>query len=247
MSGFVDHRNRTPGNRNETSCYRCCRPRHGDRGAGSRARHQWQLQTDNFDDQGQFSAEQRHDQRHGLGGGAGLAFLDTPGSADGNIYLAVYGPFDKTSPDGGNFVEADAAPSYANAITQTINSLTIGQDYTLNFYQAAGQQKNFKGPTTERWKVSFGAGSQLSSMYSLSQRGVGAWQSQTMTFTAHATSQLLSFLAVGTPDGQPPISFLDGVSLQAAIPEPATWALLMTGFAMVGVAARRRNSAAVAA
>ncbi len=183
----------------------------------------------------------------GWGGGAGLAFLDTPGSADGNIYLAVYGPFAKTSPDGGNFVEADAAPSYANAITQTIKGLTIGQAYTLTFYQAAGQQKGFTGPTTERWKVSFGTDSQLSSMYSLPQGGVGAWQSQTMTFTAHATSQLLSFLAVGTPDGQPPISFLDGVSLQAAVPEPATWALLVTGFAMVGVAARRRKSASVAA
>ena len=182
----------------------------------------------------------------GWGGGAGLTFLDTPGTAAGNIYLAVYGPFSYVSPAGGNFVEADAAPSYAHAITQTIGGLTANQNYTLHFYQAAGQQAGFHGATTERWKVSFGTDSQLSSIYSLPEGGVGAWQSQTMTFTAHATSQLLSFLAVGTPDGQPPISFLDGVSLQA-VPEPATWALMMVGLGMVGIAARRRNPASVVA
>ncbi len=183
----------------------------------------------------------------GWSGGSNLTFIDYPGTADSSTYLTVYGPFPNHSPDGGKFVEADGAPSYSSAFTQNIKGLTVGTVYTLTFYQAAGQQQGFKGATTERWKVGFGTDSQLSSLFSLPEGGVGPWQAQTMTFTAQATSQVLSFLAVGTPNGQPPISFLDGVSLQAAIPEPATWALLIAGFGMVGVAARRRQTANVTA
>ncbi len=184
----------------------------------------------------------------GWSGGGGLTFLAPPGSADDlNQYLAVYGPFPVTSPDGGNFILADGDPNYAGAFSQTISGLTIGQNYTLNFYQAAGQQAGFGGPTTERWSVSFGGDNWLSNEFQLPQGGVGPWQAQSHTFTATATSQVLSFLASGTPGGAPPISFLDGVSLEAAVPEPATWALMLGGFGLVGGAMRRRTVATVAA
>ncbi len=179
----------------------------------------------------------------GWTGGGGLTFLAPPGSADdGNQYLAVYGPFPATSPDGGNFILADGDPSYAGAFSQTISGLTIGKGYTVNFYQAAGQQLGFTGPTTERWSVSFGNDTQLSTKYSLAEAGIGAWQAQTMHFTATQASQVLTFLAVGTPNGAPPISMLDGVSL--AVPEPATWAMLIGGFGLVGAASRRRRAIA---
>ncbi len=167
----------------------------------------------------------------GWSGGSGLTFLDRPGTADNGSYLLVYGPFPATSPDGGDFVEADGAPSYRGAITQTITGLTPGQRYTLTFDQAAGQQTGFTGPTTEQWQVSFGTATQLSSLFSLPQAGVGAWQQQTMIFQATAVSQVLSFLAMGTPNGAPPISFLDGVSLTETVPEPVTLSLLGVGLA----------------
>ncbi len=167
----------------------------------------------------------------GWSGGGGLTFLDFPGTADNGSYLSVYGPFPSTSPNGGKFVEADGDPSYRGAITQTINGLTPGQRYTLTFDQAAGQQAGFKGPTTERWQVSLGANTQLSSQFSLLQGGVGPWQQQTMVFQASAASQVLSFLASGTPNGAPPISFLDGVSLMETVPEPVTLSLLGVGLA----------------
>jgi hypothetical protein len=187
----------------------------------------------------------------GWSGGNGLVSLDTPGSATtagtgpGNNY-AVYGPFANTSPAGGNFVQMDGDSNYSSPIYQQINGLTIGQTYTLNFYQAAGQQQGFDGATTERWAVYFTndpstAVAQLSDKYSLVSHGVGAWQLQTMTLTATATSEYLAFLAVGTPNGTPPTSFLDGVSLTAAVPEPATWGMMIVGFAAMGVAARRRR------
>ena len=173
-------------------------------------------------------------------GGANLTYLDYPGTADNGTYLSVYGPFPVTSKDGGNFVEADGDPKYSSAISQTISGLQVGQSYDLRFEQAAGQQQGFSGATTERWQVSFGPGpSQLSTKFSLPQGGVGPWQNQSMTFIASLTTQVLSFLAVGTPGGAPPISFLDGVSL--TIPEPASMALLGAGLAGVGFIRMRRQ------
>lgn len=176
----------------------------------------------------------------GWSGGSNLTFIDFPGTADNGTDLSVYGPFPSTSPSGGNFVEADGDPQYSSAITQTIDNLTPGQPYTLTFQQAAGQQAGFTGPTTERWKVSFGSDSKLSTLFSLPQGGVGAWQTETMVFVATLASQVLSFLAVGTPNGAPPISFLDGVSL-TAVPEPASMALLGAGLLGVGFIRMRRQ------
>jgi hypothetical protein len=170
-----------------------------------------------------------------------LTYLDTPGTADNGSYLAVYGPFPTTSQDGGNFVMMDGDPGYSATISQVISGLTVGQVYLLTFDQAAGQQQGFTGPTTERWQVNFGTQSYLSDQYSLAQGGVGQWQQQSMYFTASAATQTLSFLAKGTPNGAPPIAFLDGVSMSAA-PEPGTWGMMVLGFGAIGVATRRRRT-----
>ncbi len=176
----------------------------------------------------------------GWSGGSALTYLDTPGTADNGAYLSVYGPFPATSPDGGDFVEADGDPNYNSAIFQVLSGLTVGADYRLIFDQAAGQQAGFTGPTTEQWAVSFGGVTQRSSLFSLPQGGVGAWQQQSMIFQASAATQTLSFLAVGTPNGAPPISFLDGVSM-TAVPEPASLASMGTGLLALGVVLRLRR------
>ena len=164
------------------------------------------------------------------------------GTADDlSKYLTVYGPFPTTSPDGGKFVEADGDPNYSGVIYQTITGLTAGAQYVVSFYQAAGQQYGFTGPTTEQWAVSLGGSTQLSSLFSLPQGGVGPWMKQSLTFTADGASDVLSFLAEGTPGGAPPISFLDGVSLDAAVPEPGAWTLMILGAVGLGAILRRRR------
>ena len=177
--------------------------------------------------------------------------LDTPGSATSSTGgYAVYGPFaDPAAPYTGNFIQMDGDSRYGKALSQTINELTVGHQYTLTFQQAAGQQTNHDGATTEKWSVSFGSDTQDSSLYSLDSHGVGAWESQSMTFTATSVSEVLSFLAVGTPNGVPPTVFLADVNLsdstQSAVPEPSSVVSLMIGVAGVaGSYLRRRFKAA---
>jgi hypothetical protein len=142
------------------------------------------------------------------------------------------------SPSGsGWFIAADGA-FQVGTISQTLTGLTVGQKYIVSFWEAAGQQQNFSGDTTDRWAVNLGgtfvgAGNtgsfiggttNYSTLINLpSQAGITPWIPQSMTFTAGASSQLLSFLAVGTPEGQPPFALLAGVSAAPlTVPEPFT-------------------------
>lgn len=156
--------------------------------------------------------------------------------------------FTTLSPNGGgNFVALDGDSDYAGFISQTINGLTVGQQYKLTFDWAASQLINRSGATTDSLRVSFGSSTQSTGVVAVPSEGFVGWFSESMTFTATNTSQLLSFLAVGTPQGLPPIAVLDSVSLTTNVPEPATWALMVSGFGLVGFALRRRAPRAVAA
>lgn len=147
------------------------------------------------------------------------------------------------SPNGGNFVALDGDTSVAGPLSQLINGLTIGDTYTLKFNWAAGQLRTRDGDTTEKLQVSFGSNIFTTATISNPSHDFSGWQTVTTTFKATSTSQLLSFLSIGTPNGLPPVALLDGVSLTSAVPEPATWAMMMLGFGMIGVAARRKRAA----
>lgn len=172
---------------------------------------------------------------------AGYNFVFATGTADlggsngqyGN--LALWGPNDgsgnglpASSPDGGNYVGADGA-FQVGAITQTINGLTIGDSYTVGFWWAGAQQSGFSGVNTEWWDVSLGSQTQDTTIVNNATHGFTGWQYQTFTYTATSTSEVLSFLAGGTPNGEPPFSLLDGVTLNATAPEPGAWTLVLGG------------------
>ncbi len=144
------------------------------------------------------------------------------------------------SPDGGNFVALDGDIFANGALSQLINGLEVGKDYALSFYWATTQLQNRVGATTERLDISFGSDSFSTPTIGIPTHGFSGWTQVTERFTATNSSQLLSFLSVGTPDGLPPVALLDGVSVEA-VPEPASWAMLVIGFGLVGAAARRRN------
>lgn len=190
----------------------------------------------------------------------GYNFLFTPGTLDTtgahtpqyNSNLTLWGSHNggvatlpATSPAHGDFIVADGAFLTA-PLTQQINGLTSGQVYAVSFYWAAGQQHGFTGQTTEGWNVSLGGETHSTSILTNPSHDFQPWRKARLLFTATGVSETLSFLALGTPTGKPPFSLLDGVSA-TAVPEAATWAMLVAGFGLVGVAARRRRGVTVAA
>lgn len=130
------------------------------------------------------------------------------------------------SPDGsGWFLALDGAYGSKPKVSQTLTGLTPGQQYTVSFYQASGQQRGFDGDTTDYFDVTFGSTTQrAATLFHPSKAPVSPWQQQTLTFTADNSTQVLSFLATGAPVGLPPFALLSGVSVQAvsAVPEPFT-------------------------
>ena len=184
---------------------------------------------------------------------SGYNFLFASGGADttGSYtpqyteYLKLWGPNDgsangmpASSPYGGNFIGADGAYE-VGAITQTISGLTAGDFYSVGFYWAGAQQMGYTGATTEQWQVSLGSSTQSTAVLNNVSQGFTGWQYQTFTYQATSSSEVLSFLAVGTPSGQPPFALLSDVTL-VQTPEPATVIIVLSGlFALAGV--RRRT------
>lgn len=170
-----------------------------------------------------------------------ILFGGTGGSAwNSNMGLAGSPP---NSPDGGNFIGIDGDSQYSNSIFQTINGLIPGYAYQLTFYQASGQQTGLSGATTNQWKVTFGSAIWTSAVMNDQSQSYTPWTVQSTIFIATAASQMLTFLAVGSPAGQPPVSLLDGVNL-VGVPEPASIALTLAGLAALARYRLRRTGLA---
>jgi hypothetical protein len=181
----------------------------------------------------------------------GYNFVYTPGTADSmnaatrGEAIPLWGPANgaanglTTSPTGGNFFAADGVYQ-AGPLQQTISNLVVGKYYILSFDFAGAQQYAFDGPTTEGWQVSLGGDTRTTQMLSDASHGFTGWYSASFSFVATSATEVLSFLALGTPNGQPPISLLDNVTLN--VPEPGTlWALAIGGLALLLIARKRRR------
>lgn len=145
-----------------------------------------------------------------------------------------------SSPDGGNFVAADGAYQ-VGALTQTLTGLVASKYYAVSFNWAGAQQSKFDGTTTEAWTVGFGNQTQTTKAVTDVDKGFTGWIAQTFVFQADGPTDVLSFLAVGTPNGEPPFSLLDGVTATAYVPEPAAMTLLLTAVAGLGFVGLRRR------
>lgn len=160
------------------------------------------------------------------------------GSDDRRLTASVAG----VSPAGGNFFGVDGYPHGGSPLSQTISGLTAGLKCTGSFDWAAYQLQNCNGATTNQFIVSLGSETHSTPVVDVAIQGVDGCYKAKFTFTARGPSEVLKFIANGTPAGTPLFALLDGVSLVAGVPKPATSALLLDGFGRVRGAARRRRT-----
>lgn len=80
------------------------------------------------------------------------------------------------------------------------------------------------------------------SIFNISGAGAGntTWSLQNVFLTTTAANASLRFSAIGTQDSLG--GYLDDIRLVSAVPEPATWAMMLLGFGGIGFAMRRRRS-----
>ncbi len=159
--------------------------------------------------------------------------------------------WDGLAPNGSNFVAMNSVYN-ADRVYQTIDGLTAGDRYTLAFDNAFGQQRlldgsGYDGPTTQTFSVYFQPSSaswdQNDPVWSMASdlpsHGFEGWFAENLTLTATSASEVLSFFVSGSPS-LPPYSLFTNVSLtEGAVPEPATWAMALAGFAGLGLAGWR--------
>ncbi len=162
------------------------------------------------------------------GSDGGLALWDTSNGGNGTL----------VAPASGNIVANDGAYEVA-PLTQSVSGLTAGQQYAVSFEYAGAQQTGFTGTTTESWTVSLGGtNAQTTPVLANANKGFTGWMTDTFNFTATGTTEVLSFLANGTPNGEPPFSLLADVTM-VAVPEPKASAGGMIVFAMLIMAGTR--------
>jgi PEP-CTERM motif len=147
------------------------------------------------------------------------------------------------SPDGTRYAFVQTGGS----INQTFTPTQTG-DYILTWIDAGRPAGCCGGNQDYFVSIDDGSGGLSPILYSGSTTTSQPWTAQTADFAVNllaGTSYTLTFQGLVTDTDQ--TSFIDGVSFDiaplSAVPEPASWALMIAGFGLVGSAMRRRPSA----
>ncbi len=134
----------------------------------------------------------------------------------------------------------DLAGDQPGTLAQTFDTV-LGQRYRVTFDLWA----NDDGGTYPRGAfANVGAGDLSFASNGGGSKAAPNWVSNTFDFSATGTSTTLSFRADPANSAGFYGAALDNVGV-SAIPEPASWAMMITGFGLAGAAMRRRTSVKV--
>ena len=169
------------------------------------------------------------------------------GHSDGVI---AYSTFGTPAFDGSYFYDiggyGSPAPTPGDGIKQSV-ATTLGQIYTLTF--GYGGENAVPGAVTI---LDVLIGTQLTSFTITADSSGALKKAFTLTsinYTATGASTLISFTQPSSTHLSNHDVVLDGVifdrAVGGAVPEPATWAMMLVGFGAIGFAARRRQRISV--
>lgn len=135
----------------------------------------------------------------------------------------------------------DMSGGVAGSISQTFDTVA-GRAYTVSFDLGGNGDS---GPATKTLDVLATGGVLGSFSAPASTRPNIDYTSFTYSFVASGASTTLSFLSTTNTAFGP---ILDNVAVSGAVPEPATWGLMILGFGFIGgsLRQRRRDVAAIA-
>ena len=146
------------------------------------------------------------------------------------------------SQDGSHHVELDSHPRGAsNAVmTQTLDSLTIGADYLLEFYYKPRTNRKNDNGINVFWydsTIDFSLDMQAAFVADSTRRLMKNWTLHSVLFTAQAESMNLSFASFGRQNTLG--GLLDNVSVEK-VPEPSMIVLFLSGLSFLVMRKRKR-------
>ncbi len=140
----------------------------------------------------------------------------------------------------GNY-DGDTTDNWIANVGGSYTTPTYSSDSSPAIYGTTTSGDAFSGGTTHQ-SPTMSLGSQAAAGSQTATTGnpkVNGWQQDSFAFTATSSTERLSFLAKGAPNGKPPFALLAGVSANK-IPEPADYVGTLVGFGFVGLAIKSR-------
>ena len=145
--------------------------------------------------------------------------------------------------DGDNSVDLSGTNGI---IFQNVTGLTVGTKYKITF-QLSGNPSATVDPRLRLTLTNPTASQDFVFDTPVNQSaGNMGWTRVSYNFVAGAPTTRVTFSNTLPAAARARGAVIDDVFLTVAVPEPATWAMLLIGFGMVGFAARRRNRALAA-
>ncbi len=155
------------------------------------------------------------------------------------LFYEGNGRFGTPSQDGINMIGFGGSGATGASLSQTFDTVA-SVSYTVSYYITAQQLGN--GPQSFMAEALSGAVSLGGESASIPVKL--EWVEHSFSFVATGSSTTLRFTDTSNGSAAASINWaLDNVTVTGAVPEPGTVALMLSGLAVCGVAARRRGLA----